>query len=488
MRRIAWRITHALIAGALLSAFALIAQAHAKPYPYTLIDPGTFGGPSSYLDLPGVPITPNGAVLGTADTTTPDPDLPAGGFSDVYVQHAFAWTNGHLADLGALAPAATNNSQIYELNGNGIGAGGSENGVTDPLTGLPAQEATIFEHGQVIGVGTLGGYESFAQDITSNGQVAGISSNDTIDPLPSEQQYYFPWVDEIRGFVWQAGVMHDLGTLGGPDAQSYIQNQRGQIAGWSDTNATLNATGAPTIDPFLWRDGHMTDLGGLGGTLGFVNWLNDKGEVVGQSDLPGDQTWHPYLWNGRRMIDLGTLGGNFGMADYVNNRGDVSGWSTTAGDQGVDGFLWHNGKMIDLPVVGDAALAFGNAVNNLDQVVGNENDANNNEVIAALWSGGHGYDLNTLVAPSSFQMISADYINDQGTIFGHGVYTSGPNAGDARVFVLTRNPSVPLPAASAPRRPVRRIARQDVVRLAVRLAHSAGIPAPMRWLPFDQSP
>jgi hypothetical protein len=45
-------------------------------------------------------------------------------------------------------------------------------------------------------------------------------------------------------------------------------------------------------------------------------------------------------------------------------------------------------------------------------------------------------------------MISADDITDKGEIFGHGVYTSGPNAGDQRVFVLIRNPSVPLPANS----------------------------------------
>jgi len=472
----------ALIAAAIVPALTVAAPAHAQTqYPYRLVDPGTFGGPGSFLGLPGA-ITSNGTVMGTADTTTPDPDLPTqfcAPFCDGYVQHAFAWRSGRLVDLGALAPAADNNSVIGQLNGNGVGAGASENGLIDPLTGAPAQEATVFEHGRVIGLGTLGGHDSGALDINSHGQVIGFSTTSTRDPFPSEQQYYFPFVGEIRGFVWRDGVMRDLGTLGGPDAQSYLQNQRGQIAGWSDTNSRLHAaTGAPTIDPFLWQDGRMTDLGGLGGTLGFVNGLNDRGEVVGQSDLPGDHASRPYLWNGQRMIDLGTLGGDLGAATYVNDRGDVAGWSFTTGDQGFDGFLWHNGKMTDLPPIGGAAFASAESVNNQDEVVGVGYDSNGNEVSAFLWTGGHGYDLNTLVAPSDFQIISADYINNRGEIYGHGIYTSGPNAGDARVFVLIRNPSVPLPAAPKAARPLPATTKRNAIALALRLAHRGSTAVP----------
>ena len=352
--------------------------------------------------------------------------------------------------------------------------------MTDPRTGGPAFVAVLFKDGNVISLGTLpGGALSGAQQINSQGQVAGNSATGTPDPFPDPNVFFLPGGTEQRGFAWRHGVMRDLGTLGGPDTLQYGQNNRGQIIGASYTGNTPNlSTGIPTIDPYLWQHGHMTDLGTLGGTLGVANGLNDSGVVVGQSDLPGDQTFHPYLWNGRRMIDLGTLGGDFGSANNVNDRGDVAGWALTTGDQGLDGFLWHNGHMTDLPPIGGAAFATAESVNSQDEVVGVGYDSNGNEISAFLWTGGHGYDLNTLVAPSDFQIISADYINNRGEIFGHGVYTSGPNAGDARVFVLIRNPSVPLPAAPKAARRLPAATKRTAIALALRIAHRGSTAEP----------
>ena len=466
----------AFIAAAIVPAltFAAPAQARAR-YPYTLIDLGTFGGPSSYLDLPGVPITSDGTVLGQADTPVLDKDWPnCFGCSDRFIQHAFAWHDGRLADLGALP--GNNSSGIQELNGHGVGAGVSENGRTDPHTGGSAAVAVIFKNGKVISLGTLpGGALSGAQDITGQGQVAGNSSTGTADPFPFPPVFFIPGGTEQRGFVWRHGVMRDLGTLGGPDTLQYAQNNRGQIIGASYTNNTVNpATGVPTIDPYRWQHGHMTDLGTLGGHLGFANWINDAGEVVGFSDLPGDQNAQPFLWKNGHMRRLPTIGGEFGAANWISPRGNVVGVYVVH-NKYVHAFLWRHGHMTDLPPVGGAPVASGNGVNDHGQVVGNENDTHGNEVIAALWSGGHGYDLNTLVAPNPLQMISADYINNQGAIFGHGVL---PN-GDQRIFLLIRNPCVPLPAASTPARPLPSIIgppdRSISVVLALHAAHRGSV-------------
>ena len=100
--------------------------------------------------------------------------------------------------------------------------------------------------------------------------------------------------------------------------------------------------------------------------------------------------------------------------------------------------------MRDLSPVDGAPCSNGNAVNNPGEVVGNIADCRGDELAAVLWSHGRGYDLNALIAPSALHLVSAEYINDQGEIVGGGVLSNG----DQRVFLLIRNPSVPLPAAA----------------------------------------
>ena len=445
------------MAAILLAAAAAAAPARAaSQHPYKLVDPGTFGGPQSFVNLPAVPLTSNGALLGSADTSTRDADYPKCnpfmvGFPDRYLVHAFEWRGGRLHDLGALP--GNNSSAVFEVNRGGVGVGMSETAITDPNTGWPADHAVMFKGGKVIDLGTLpGGYESQANDINDHGQVSGFASNRIHDKYSFFKVFGGPgpcgpsgWGTQARSFVWRGGVMRDIGTLGGPDAISTTQNATGQITGQSWTSSTPNAaTGIPTLDPFLWANGHMRDLGTLGGTIGFANWLNNRGEVVGVSDLAGDHRAHPFLWANGHMRDLGTLGGDFGFANSVNDRGFVVGGARAA-DKNFHGFLWRNGKMHDLRPVGGLPWAFGNSVNDHGQVAGTEADAKGNERSAVLWSSGHGYNLNKLIAPSALQLVSADYINDRGDIVGHGVL---PN-GHQRVFLLIRNPSVPLPPAAA---------------------------------------
>jgi probable HAF family extracellular repeat protein len=433
----------------------------AARYPYTLINVGTFGGPSSFLinvgtfggpssflDDPGVSLTSQGTLLGAADTATRDSDYPhcppPSGCPDRYIQHAFAWHNGQLTDLGALP--GQNSSAIFQENSSGVGVGYSEDGLTDPFTKTAAAVAVMFDHGKVINLGALpGGHESTGLSIDNQGQVAGFSSNGVRDRYAC---YLFGaqppcgWTTEVRAVVWRRGVISDLGTLGGPDATVSAQNDQGEIVGESYTSDQISATTSfPPQAPFLWKNGHMINLGTLGGQSGQANWLNNRGEVVGQSDLRGDGSYNAFLWNGRRMIDL-TPHAQRAAAYWINDQGDVTGYTCATPSSICTGFLWRRGKLTILPPVGGGVTgADPNAINDRDQVVGDELIGNETPAIAALWANGHAYNLNNLVAPTSLRMVSANYINNQGEIVGYGTL---PN-GHQRMFLLTRNPTVPLP-------------------------------------------
>jgi probable HAF family extracellular repeat protein len=426
----AWLTALTVIAALALPGRAAAQQHWAAPYPYILIDLGTFGGPHSSLDLPATPINAQGIVLGTADTTIADTDYP--NFNpymgqDPYITHAFAWHKGVLTDLGALP--GNNSSAIFELSAHGVGAGMSENGTIDPVTGWPAVHAALWQNGRVSNLGTLpGGYESLAIAINDRGQVAGFASNSKPDPFSMGG-----WGTQARVFLWQDGHMQDLGTLGGPDSFGGLLNERGQITGQSYTSAISNTTtGVPTQDPFLWQDGHMQDLGTLGGTYGVPNWINNRGEVVGQSNLAGDQSFHPFLWDGHTLADLGTLGGSYGAANWINDAGDVAGWASPPGDQTIHALLWRHGVRTDLGTLPGQTCSAANGINAAAQIVGNTWVCGVSGGPPFLWENGVMYALQSLAAPSALRLTEAQFIDDRGEIVGNAVL---PN-GDVRVFLM----------------------------------------------------
>src|SRR5450432_2458534 len=284
---------------------------------YRLVDLGTFGGPSSTFQNPLARVLTNsGTAVGGADTAKPDPSHPCVNpfaASDCFIQHAFRWPSGTLTDLGAL-PGGNFSLPRWFAEGGQI-AGGSENGLTDPLTGAPEIRAVLWNDRNITDLGTLGGTQSLAIAVNKHGQVIGASNNSVPDPFSVAAVVdAFPSTTQTRAFLWQQGRgMQDLGTLGGPDAFAQFVNDRGQVAGFSYTTGTPDPnTGIPPVHPFLWEDGKMVDIGTLGGAFGLVDDLNNRGQVVGPMDLAGDQTFHPYLWEHGKLSDLGTFGGSNG--------------------------------------------------------------------------------------------------------------------------------------------------------------------------------
>jgi probable HAF family extracellular repeat protein len=402
---------------------------------YQLIDLGTFGGPQSYVNFPpnyAPVLNDQSTVAGWADTSTPDP-FPNFCFNgDCFVSHAFQSRNGVLppADLGVLPGGSS--SQANWISANGLIAGISQNGETDPLfPGFPEFRAVLWTNGQIANLGTLpeGGYESLANAVNSSGQVVGFATN----TVPDDFSLF--GTTQARAFLWQKGLMQDLGTLGGSDSTALLVNEQGQIVGESYTSSSPSAycanIGFPlTTGAFLWENGKMTDLGSFGGSCTFASDLNIRGQVIGLSTLPGDTAQHPFLWDHGVLTDLGTLGGNIGSGVALNDAGDVVGWASLPGDQFIHASLWKNNTMIDLGTVGGDACSQGFSINLTGQVVGvsepaavSEPGCDFSQPRAFLWEGGGPMvDLNALIPPDSTLFLTfPETINDRGEITGRGV-------------------------------------------------------------------
>src|SRR6202030_1175036 len=99
---------------------------------YILKDLGTFGGPSSALNIGVAFLNSHGMAVGAAETTMLDPPnsngLPCG--RGLFVYHGFEWQNGVLTDLGALG-GADKCSNAGSINEAGEIQGNSENDKID---------------------------------------------------------------------------------------------------------------------------------------------------------------------------------------------------------------------------------------------------------------------------------------------------------------------------------------------------------------------
>ena len=257
---------------------------HHKHYRYKLIELGTLGGPASFtcsscfngqFFASGI-VNERGTTVGWADTSTADP-FPAFCFFDCFVSHAFRFRNGALTDLGALT--GDTSSVANWISANGLIAGLSENGETDPLSvGLPEVHAVLWQPGQpIIDMGTLpeGGYESYAAAVNSRGQVVGAALNTIPDANSMQPGTSWLWGGiaaypyQTRAFLWdQQNGMQDLGTLpGGTDAQATFINELGQVVGFSYTSSAQSAFCAGnygfalTTGSFIWnKENGMQDL------------------------------------------------------------------------------------------------------------------------------------------------------------------------------------------------------------------------------------
>jgi probable HAF family extracellular repeat protein len=291
------------------------------------------------------------------------------------------------------------------------------------LLGQLVSHPFLYSAGSLTDLGTLGGIDSAANAINSSGQIVGTSE------LAGSQV--------VHAFLYSEGTLTDLGTLGGPlrDALSDARgiNASGQIVGVAQTAADSPLHG------FLYSAGTMMDVG-----LVQPSAINDSGQIAGSFVFSGSpQTGvvtHAFLDSAGVFMDLGSLGGQYTYTTGINNAGEVVGTSYLPGASNWHAFLYSAGTMKDLGTLNGGPFSEALGINNSGQIVGDS--TTNNFTYAILYTGGVMYDLNTfLPANSGWHLVNATAINDAGQIAGWGFYNNAEAA-----FLLTPQPAaVPEP-------------------------------------------
>jgi probable HAF family extracellular repeat protein len=218
----------------------------------------------------------------------------------------------------------------------------------------------------------------------------------------------------------------DLGTLGGPASVAMGLNDSQQVVGWSHvTGCTVD--GQPCRRAFLWENGVMTDLGLLSGDEGSIaRAINESGLIVGTSErdvVAGFGVYAGFSYESGTMTalaDLGTSGSTF--AYDVSDAGVIVGSvpdpvtvrDTTA--------IWLAGAITNVGATEPHSYSRGNGINENGLLVGlawnlfSPNDA-------TLFDGVKWSTIGGEAGP--FQNAEAYDVNNSGVAVGLQAFPSG---------------------------------------------------------------
>ena len=277
---------------------------------------------------------------------------------------------------------------------------------------------------------------SMAMGLTSQGWTENMDG--TVNP---PENSVFTTVARGRAVISIYGFNIDLGTLGKPDANSWINwggiNDHGEAVGQSET-AELDPNGEDLCGfgthlicvPFLWRNGHMSALPTFGGNNGQASAINNPGDAVGYAENgPVDSTCPvgttnnritlPALWVRGKAEALPLIGSDpDGVAFGINDRSQAVGYSGTC-TTATHAVMWKDGTAFLLQDLGGTGSNFGYAINYRGQIAGQVGSADGTTFSAAVWlNGADGAVTNIGVLPGDFAAFATG-INGRGQVVGN---------------------------------------------------------------------
>lgn len=228
----------------------------------------------------------------------------AAGIADVsggLTSHAFLWHAGSITDLGALnGPNGFSFASLVNDAGQVVGGSTTADGGFD---------AVVWNRGVLEDLGTLpcptGGCASQANGVNNHGQIVGGSQ---VSDVPDLTLGFPPY----HATLWSGGTILDLGA--GPNGSigsfAFNINNKSQVVG---RFAPPDPVEGAVARAFLWESGVMHNLGvpaGFGDDNSEANSLNDNGQIVGDSGVGFVESYapnHALLWQNGQWIDLNTM-------------------------------------------------------------------------------------------------------------------------------------------------------------------------------------
>ncbi len=277
----------------------------------------------------------------------------------------------------------------------------------------------------------------------------------------------------VRAFLWRDGTYTDLVNRIDPTSGQT------EAMGINDRSRIIGHRNDRTPRAFLLRNDRRFDIEVEPGVPSIMYAINNDGQILGKSG-PRAFILHGFPSNSPVTEFLPHLpGGSVSTAWSINEAGVVVGMSGT--DAAAYPVLWADGSVIPLPLLPDATRGEAKAINNHDQVVGNNligntqraflwsaqvlqemprlgrgddvsgandiNDwgvavgytANGFNFYAVMWVGNRAIELTPRIAADdplkgSVTLLQAYFINDRGQMVALG---ADSNSGTARMFLLT---------------------------------------------------